>query len=476
MFINRHDELARLENRYASNKAELFVLYGRRRVGKTELLREFCGTKPNLFFVATLSSDADQLATFSQQIWQFTHESVADNFTFPSWEAAFSALTDLPGRPVIVIDEITYLIAGNKSIPSILQKVWDAQLSRSNVFLVLCGSYMGMMEREIIDYQAPLYGRRTGSELLMPLELPAISLFFPDQTPIQQVETWSVLGGMPYYLSLFSGEQDLFNAIKTHILHPKGILYDEPLLLMMEELREPRNYFSILRAIAGGQTRLNEIAQSARVGDAPATGRYLDILRQLRVVRRLTPATERQPEKSKKGIYQIEDPFLNFWFRFVHPHRGSLDLDLVDAIFSTRIEPVFDSFVGHAFEEVARSYIARLARTGKLPILLERVGSWWNNREEIDVVAVSDIDNAILVGECKWSTKPVGLNILADLQRKTQTLLGEERRERVLYALFSKNGFTPELTTVAQNEGILLAEPADLVAQSPTPRFLNAFG
>ncbi|MEZ4831141.1 MAG: ATP-binding protein [Caldilineaceae bacterium] len=394
--------------------------------------------------------------------------------SFPSWEAAFSALTDLPGRPVVVISEITYLIAGNKSIPSILQKVWDAQVSRSNVFLVLCGSYMGMMEREILDYRAPLYGRRTGSELLTPLELPALSLFFPDQTPTQQIETWSVLGGMPYYLSLFSGEEDLFAGIRAHILHSKGILYDEPLLLLMEELREPRNYFSILRAIAGGRTRLNEIAQSARVGDAPATGRYLDILRQLRVVRRLTPATERQPEKSKKGIYQIEDPFLNFWFRFVHPYRGSLDLDLVDAVFSTRIEPVFDSFVGHAFEEVSRAYIARLARTGKLPFLLERVGSWWNNREEIDVVAVGDSDNTLLVGECKWSAKPIGLNILTDLQRKTQVLLAEQHRDNVVYTLFSKSGFTPELKDIAQSEGILLAEPADLVAESPTPRFLDA--
>ncbi|MBI1296480.1 AAA family ATPase [bacterium] len=471
MFINRHEELARLEERYTSDKAELFVLYGRRRVGKTELLREFCRSKPNLFFVATLSSDADQLAAFSQQIWQYTHDSVSGDFTFPSWEAAFSALIDLPGRPIVIIDEITYLIAGNKSIPSILQKVWDMQLSRSNLFLVLCGSYIGMMEREILDYQAPLYGRRTGSELLPPLELPAIALFFPELLPIQQIETWSVLGGMPYYLSLFRNSQDLFAGVKAHILHAKGTLYDEPLLLLMEELREPRNYFSILRAIAGGHTRLNEIAQSAGVGDVRTTGRYLDILRQLRVVRRLTPATERQPEKSKKGIYQIEDPFLNFWFRFVHPHRGSLDLGLVDAVFSTRVEPVFDSFVGHAFEETARAYIARLARMGKLPFLLERVGRWWNNSEEIDVVAVSDIDNAILIGECKWSTKPVGLNILADLQRKAQILLGEERRDRVVYALFSKNGFTPELTTVAQTEGILLAEPADLVAQSPTPRY-----
>jgi AAA+ ATPase superfamily predicted ATPase len=471
MFINRSEELLRLNSRYQTNKAELYVLYGRRRVGKTELLREFCKEKAHIFFVATLSSDADQLATFSQQIWQFTHTSVAEGFTFPSWEAAFAALGELPGRPVVILDEITYLIAGNKAIPSILQKVWDGVLSRSNILLILCGSYIGMMEREILDYQAPLYGRRTGSELLLPMALPAVPYFFPTYSAIEQIETWAVLGGMPYYLSLFQGQLNLFDNIRTHILHPKGTLYDEPLLLLMEELREPRNYFSILRAIAAGRTRLNEIAQAAGVGDGRATSRYLDILQQLKVIRRVTPVTEHQPEKSKKGIYQIEDAFLRFWFRFVHPYRGSLDFELTNAVFNSRVQPVFDSYVGYALEEAAQAFIARLARQGNLPFLPERIGRWWTNHEEMDLVATSDVDKTALVGECKWSTKPVGINILEDLQRKTHLLRLEGDWQQVHYALFSKSGFTPELQTKAQSENILLVEPLDLVAETPLSRF-----
>ena len=183
MFVNRTQELERLQARYASQRAELFVLYGRRRVGKTELLREFCRDKAHIFFVATLSSDGDQLAAFSQLVWQYTHDETDAAFTFPSWEAAFKALADLPGRPIVIVDEITYLIAGNKAVPSILQKVWDAQLSRSNILLILCGSYIGLIEREILDYQAALYGRRSGSELLLPLELPALAHFFPAAPP-----------------------------------------------------------------------------------------------------------------------------------------------------------------------------------------------------------------------------------------------------------------------------------------------------
>ena len=160
MFINREVELSQLNQLYASRTAQLFVLYGRRRVGKTELLRAFCVDKPHLFFIATLSADAEQLASFSRQIWQSSHGAIEEGFTFPSWEATFRALKTLSGRPVVVIDEITYLIEGNKALPSVIQKVWDEELRLSSVMLILCGSYIGVMEREILSYRAPLYGRR----------------------------------------------------------------------------------------------------------------------------------------------------------------------------------------------------------------------------------------------------------------------------------------------------------------------------
>jgi AAA+ ATPase superfamily predicted ATPase len=230
-FINREAELAQLERLYRSERAELFVLYGRRRVGKTELLRTFCEGKPYIFFIATLSSDGDLLASFSQSLWRFTHANVPEGFTFPSWEVAFRVLADLPGRPVVVLDEFTYLISGNKAIPSILQKVWDETICHTKVFLVLCGSYVGMMEREVLGYQAPLYGRRTGSCLLLPLELPAAVVFFPNYTPVQQIEAWAVLGEMPYYLSTFSDDVDIFTNIREHVLEVRGALHNEPQLL-----------------------------------------------------------------------------------------------------------------------------------------------------------------------------------------------------------------------------------------------------
>jgi AAA+ ATPase superfamily predicted ATPase len=464
MFINRKTELDLLARMYSSNRAELFVLYGRRRVGKTELLRAFCENKPHLFFIATLSADGEQLATFSQQIWAVTHPDVPEGFSFPSWDSAFIALTDLPGPMIVVLDEFTYLISGNKAIPSILQKAWDERLKNTQIKLVLCGSYIGMMETEVLGYQAPLYGRRTHSILLEPLDLSSTAQFFPAYSAEQQFLAWAVLGGMPYYLRTFSDQQDIFTNIHQHILDAKNAeLFNEPRLLLMEELREPRNYFSILRAIAQGNTRLNEIAQASGVGVVNMVSRYLDLLQQMRLITRRVPATEYQPEKSKRGIYQIVDHFLRFWFRYVQPNQSSLDLGLTEAILDQRVKPDINHFVSTTFEEASRQYIARLARQGKIPFLPERIGAWWERDAEIDVLAISRTEKQALVGECKWSSNLVGTNILDDLKQKAQALLREGDIEQLHYALFSRSGFTPALEQQARKESIILVGVDEIV-------------
>jgi uncharacterized protein len=459
MFINRNAELEQLSHLYGSDRAELFVLYGRRRVGKTELLRAFCVDKPHIFFIATLSSDTEQLATFSQQIYGFSHSEVPAGFTFPSWDAAFQALADFPmqPRPIIILDEFTYLISGNKAIPSILQKVWDEKLKNTRLMLVLCGSYIGMMETEVLGYQAPLYGRRTASTLLRPLDLPSSSLFFPHYSHEEQFLAWAVLGGMPYYLRTFNDNQNNYSNIRQHILDAQtGALFNEPRLLLMEELREPRNYFSILRAIAQGRTRLNEITQASGVSEVTAVARYLDILQQMRLITRRVPATENQPEKSKKGIYQIDDHFLRFWFRYIQPNQSGLDLGLADAILKQRILPDLDHYVSTAFEEAAIAFTARLAQTGGLTFLPERIGGWWDRDSEIDVLAINQTEKAALVGECKWSVNLVGTNILDDLKQKSQVLMKDYGVQKVQFALFARIGFTPALEEKARAEGIKL--------------------
>jgi len=466
VFIDRKKELDLLEQRYQSNQAELFVLYGRRRVGKTELLRAFCEDKPHIFFIATLSSDSEQLATFSQQIYAFSHTEVPAGFTFPSWESVFRALVDIPmhPRPIIVLDEFTYLISGNKALPSILQKVWDETLKNSNLMLVLCGSYIGMMETEVLGYQAPLYGRRTASSLLRPMDLASSALFFPNYSPEEKFLAWAILGGMPYYLRTFQDKQSISANIFQHILDEKsGTLFNEPRLLLMEELREPRNYFSVLRAIAQGRTRMNEIAQSAGIGEVTTVVRYLDILQQMRLITRRVPATETRPEKSKKGIYQIDDHFLRFWFRYVHPNQSSLDLGLADTILQQRIMPDLDHFVATTFEEAAIHFTGQLAQTGKLSFLPERIGGWWNKDAEIDVLAVNLSEKMALLGECKWNLHPVGIGVLNELNQKAQVLKKEHAIQEMQFVIFARRGFTPELQEIANREGVSLYMVDELV-------------
>ena len=269
---------------------------------------------------------------------------------------------------------------------------------------------------------------------------------------------------MPYYLRTFAILQDLFTNISQHILNARsGSLFAEPRLLLMEELREPRNYFSILRAIAQGRTRLNEIVQTSGVGEATSVARYLDILQQMRIITRTVPVTEYQPEKSKKGVYQIDDHFLRFWFRYVHPNQASLDLGLEEAILNQRIRPDLDHFAAMMFEEAAQVHIASLARKGLMPFLPERIGKWWDREAEIDVMAMSWSDKAALIGECKWSQNVVGINVLSDLKQKAQIALKTTGIAQVSYALFSRMGFTQELEQTANDEGVGLYTVAMLV-------------
>ncbi len=303
MFVDRESELASLEAAWRSERAELIVVYGRRRVGKTALLRAFCENQPSAFWVASPSSEALLRRSFTDAIWQADHPGGgAAGYSYESWERAFLALGELAAerRLVVVIDEFPYLANADPSIPSVLQKVWDERLQHTRLMLILCGSHIGMMERELLEYRAPLYGRRTGQIHLRPLPLRAAAALFPAYDAVQQIETYAVLGGIPAYLTQWDSREPLLVNVEQRILNPASYLYLEPQFLLREELQEPRNYFALLQAIAQGKTRLNEISQATGMERGPAS-RYLAILQDLHLVERRVPVTERQPDKSRRG-------------------------------------------------------------------------------------------------------------------------------------------------------------------------------
>jgi len=471
MFVDRESELASLEAAWRSERAEFIVVYGRRRVGKTALLRVFCDNRPSAFWVASLSSEALLRRSFTDAVWQADHpRGGSAGYSYENWERAFLALGELATdrRLVVVIDEFPYLTNADPSIPSVLQKVWDERLQHTRLMLILCGSHIGMMERELLEYRAPLYGRRTGQIHLRPLPLRATTALFPAYDAVQQIETYAVLGGIPAYLTQWDSRQSLLVNIEQRILNPASYLYLEPQFLLREELQEPRNYFALLQAIAQGKTRLNEISQATGMERGPAS-RYLAILQDLHLVERRVPVTERQPDKSRRGIYRLRDPFLAFWFRFVAPHFSTLEVGYTAPI-AQLVADELSHFTGPVFEDLCREWVAERAALRRLPFVPQRIGAWWNNEEEIDVVAIGE--DALLVGECKWTSRPVGTNILDDLKRKAHVLAASERPAGVAgsqlhYVLFARSGFTAALEAVARDEGILLVSPNNLLTVAP---------
>ncbi len=456
MFVNRDRERAFLETHHATDQAELIVLYGRRRVGKTELLRTFCADKPHIFFVADLGTEEGQLAEFTHQIGEFVAGDPDLLAPFATWEAAFNYLaTQTSERLVVVLDEFTYLIDSNAALPSTLQKLWDTQLRNSDIMLVLCGSYVGIMEQEVLAYRSPLYGRRTGQWRLQPLTFWDIQQLLPRFSPVDLVRAYAILGGVPAYLRQFDDRLSLLDNVEQKVLAMGEFLYDEPRFLLLQELREPSRYFAVLEAIAGGRTRMNEIAQAAHIGTTSISF-YLKTLQEMGLIDRVVPVTEKNPRKSRWGIYQITDHYFRFWFRFVYPNHSLLERGETDQV-RRRIAEQLDQFVGPAFERICQEALWRRHRAGKLDFTPAAVGYWWNRQEEIDVAAMGE--DEVLLGECKWTSRPVGVNILDDLKRKAQAL---DRTLPVRYALFARSGFTPALQARAAEEGVLLVDLEEL--------------
>jgi len=331
---------------------------------------------------------------------------------------------------------------------SILQKVWDQTLKNSNIMLVLCGSYIGMMEDIVLDYQAPLYGRRTAQYLLEPLQFRDAKLFYPSFDLEDQVRAYAVYGGTPAYLLTIQPQQTLEVNILDGILSRGSFLYDEVRFILQQELREPRNYFAILQAIAAGRTRLNEIKQATGIEGASA---YLETLQQLYLVERVVPVTETKPQKSRRGIYRLKDHYLRFWFRYVHPNRSQLERGGAQIILDNKLMPEIDHFSSSTFEEISKQFFWKSGLSGKLPFTPTNIGRWWRSNEEIDLVVLGK--NDVILVECKWTSKPVGADMLTELERKVQFILPELEDRHIHFGFCSRSGFTPQFTELIKERG-----------------------
>jgi AAA+ ATPase superfamily predicted ATPase len=340
MFLGRDRELSVLDELASSEKPELFVLYGRRRVGKTELLQQFCRSRRAVYFLAAQVREKDNLRAFREALTDGIDDPLAASVEFPDWTAAltFAAERAKDERLVVVLDEFPYLCESTRGLPSQIQRFWDTRGKHSRLMLVLCGSQVSFMEREVLAERSPLFGRRTGQRRLEPL-LPADTLpFFPRWSMHDRVLAYAILGGMPAYLRRFDDARPLLDNVMRECLRPEGYLFDEVQFLLRSELSNPATYNSILGAIARGSTKVGDIALDVGV-DSTTANKYLTTLRELSLVEREVPLTDPDPLRSRRGTYRFADRFLEFHFAHVQPHAGLIQAGRGSRVLEQFIQP-----------------------------------------------------------------------------------------------------------------------------------------
>ena len=450
-FVDRDNEIETLEREYKRQEASMVVVYGRRRVGKTELIRHFIQDKPALYFLATEEAEAMNREAFQRQVAEFLHSDLLRGAVIDRWELLFQQLvSDADGeRLVIVIDEFQYIGKSNPAFLSVFQRIWDTILSKADVMVILCGSLVSMMMSQTLNYDAPLYGRRTAQIRLRPIKFSHYYEFFDSGLSEEElVKRYSLTGGVPKYIEMFQQNNDLQEAMASSILNPSSYLFDEPNFLLQKEVTDVGSYFSILRIIAAGNHKPSKIATLLQQKQTNLP-RYLKVLMDLDLLEREVPVTEANPDKSKKGIYRIRDNFIRFWFQFVYPNRSYLEMGHTDVVMSRLGRNFIDSHVSFVYEQICQEKLWALSAEGKLPGVLERIGRWWDNSHEIDVVGISEVDNLLVLGECKFWNGPVGLNVLSQLEQKAAYVDWHRDSRKTVYIIFSINGFSEELAAVA---------------------------
>ncbi len=461
MFIGRERELKALNKLYGSSKFEFAVIYGRRRIGKTELIKQFLGDKKAIYFMGIESNAKLNLENFSKSILEFNTGIRADT-SFSNFQAALEYVFQLAEneRIILAIDEYPYVARSSKSLASTLQLLIDKYKDTSKLMLILCGSSMSYIEDNVLSYKAPLYGRRTAQIKLLPFDFEETCRYLADMSGEDKALMYGAVGGTPQYLLQVSDKLSVEENIKNTYLNPISFLYEEPTNLLKQEVREPAIYTAIITAIATGASRMADI--STKVGeDTSVCTTYIKNLISLGIVQKETPYGEKA---SRKTIYSIADNMFRFWYRFVLENNSIIARGADDLAYK-RIEPYFTDYMGKVFEDISAQYLWKLLVSGKSPIEFTSLGRWWGNdprtksQTEIDIMGEHD-KNSALFAECKWTNEKVDLGVLETLVQRSELFA----YKNVHLFLFAKSGFTKGCIDKAAELGnVTLVTYADIL-------------
>lgn len=434
-FIDRSDELAFLERKHASSEAELLIIYGRRRVGKTELVLHFSKDLPKLYFLGRLESRADTIKRLNDLLIAQFHDNELLHSPVRGWEGFFDYLgRKSQTRLVVILDEFPFIVAKFPEVPSLIQDKWDSSLKNTRLMLLLTGSSVGMMERHALDKRSPLFGRRTGQWNVQPMPVSCLVDFFPRYSPRDLVQTFSILDTIPAYLAKFSPELDVRQNIVSKVLSKGEYLYEEVEILLREEFRDPSNYMSILSAIAGGATTFNEINNRTQL-DKSLLSKYIYVLDRLGVIERVIPVTESYKRRlgARGAQHFLKDNFFDFWFRFVYLNKPALEGSQSEEVMG-QIDRKMDQYVSGKFERFVASIVPALQI-----IPVSRLGRWWQDDHEIDIVALDEDGIQSLFCECKWSDKVDAGSVLSRLEEAVSEVRWHQKDRKDHFAIFARS-------------------------------------
>jgi AAA+ ATPase superfamily predicted ATPase len=394
-FVGRSAELSLLDSLWANPTATLLVVYGRRRIGKTRLLTHWIGRTGHraLYWVAEPTSARDQLRAFSQSLYNFANPDAPapTDFAYATWAQAW--------QQVAVLAE-----------------------------------------------QAPLYGRPTAQLKLAPLSFGSTGAYFPAYGAAERVAVYAMFGGVPAYWERLDARKSVLANIRGQLLGPGSPMHDEPRLLLYDFVKEPRNYVALLQAIAHGHHSQQTIAGYTGM-DHGHVSKYLGVLREAGFVERRVPVTER--EGSRRGRYHLTDPYLRFYYRFLAPRQAQLALGVVEPALAEIKRHLLDFIGMHTWEEICREWVLRSCAHGQLAAIPDQVGSIWTPALQIDVAGINTREKTLLLGECKWSPRPIGRRVLRELVAKVDAVVPKEGRWTVDLAGFARGGWTPEAAVLA---------------------------
>jgi AAA+ ATPase superfamily predicted ATPase len=435
MFVGRETELIALVSAFEAPTAQMVLVTGRRRIGKSYLLEQFVRGRQAIFYQATRQAQPVELRDFTREVGAVVG-GLPPGYAFPSWEVALEYLDAQPGHEklIVILDEFPYLCESTPGLPSIVQRWWDKRGRRSRVLLILCGSAQTFMAG-LDEGSAPLHQRFSLKLEVGPLSYREAARFFPSLSAADRVRVYGILGGTPLFLEQWQPARSVRDNLLTLFGDPRSALVDSAQLVLHTDLGDATAAYRALAAIAGGSTRRNEILQKANVTNE----RVLQRLEQLKLVDRVVPVTE--GSASRRGFFSVRDPYFRFWFRFVERNRASIDRGLGARLIDDVVLSQLDDHLGRIFEDIAREFAVGLIQKGELTGL--NVGSWWSTDgdHEIDIAIVSQkIMTAI--GTVKWRSAPLGRDVYRNLADHARALGASEA---IPWLMIGRGGVEPTL-------------------------------